>query len=171
MKTNILNNTITSQNLDILEVLELYNLKYNLTESDITKYITAYDNITNYLGCNKYKLTEGITNNKNKYNNILIDLYHQTIPSEIIDIYPIGIVFNLKLDKNNSIQDLTKTDLNKYKNKYFLFVQEKLKFQIKFPSSIGKLKFKLIKINYLKVQKLCRYSYMFVKINKIWKLK
>ena len=117
MKTNFLNNSATSQNLDILEVLELYNPKYNLTESDITKYITAYDKITNSLGCNKYKLTEGITNNKNKYKNILVDLYHQTIPSEVIYKYPIGIVFNLKQVENkfNNIQDLSKTDINNYK--------------------------------------------------------
>jgi len=104
MKTNFLSNSITSQNLDILEVLKLYNPKYNLTESEIIKYITAYDNITNSLGCNKYKLTEGITNNKNKYNNILIDLYHQTIPSNIIYDYPISIVFNIK-QVGQDIQD------------------------------------------------------------------
>jgi len=33
------------------------------------------------------------------------------------------------------------------KFKYFLFVQEKLNIQIKFPVCIGKLKLKLIKIN------------------------
>lgn len=111
MNTNFLNNNITSQNLSTLEVLELYNPKYNLTESDIVKYITAYDKITSSLGCNKYKLTEGISNNKNKYNNILVDLYHQTIPLEIIDEYPLGIVFNIKQDKFNNIQDLTKANI------------------------------------------------------------
>lgn len=109
-------NGVTSQNLNILEVLELYNPKYSLTESDINNYIEAYDKITNSLGCNKYKLTEGITNNRNKYNNILIDLYHQTIPSEIIDEYPIGIVFNIKQDKHYNILDLTKEDINRYKS-------------------------------------------------------
>ncbi len=113
---NPMNNNITSQNLTNLEVMELYNPKYNLSESDIKKYITPYDNITSSLGCNKYNLTEGITNNKNKYNNILIDLYHQTIPSEIIDIYPIGIVFNIKQDQHNNIHDLSKTDINNYKS-------------------------------------------------------
>jgi|SRR6266853_284716 len=108
-------NGVTSQNLNILEVLELYNPKYNLTELEINSYIEAYDHITNSLGCNKYRLTEGITNNKNKYSNILVDLYHQTIPSEIIDEYPIGIVFNIKQDKHYNILDLTKKDINNIK--------------------------------------------------------
>ena len=175
---------ITIKNLE-----DFNNPKYSITKLDIFKYITVLEYLfkNNELNLaynlNPYLINKINNSNNlfvyneilgtNKYNNILIDLYHQTIPSEIIDIYPIGIVFNLKLYKNNFIQDLTKTDLNKYKNKYkyFLFVQEKLKFQIKFPTCLGKLNFKLIKINYLKVQKLCRYSYMFVKINKNLKLK
>jgi hypothetical protein len=112
---NPMNNNITSQNLSILEVMELYNPKYNLSESEINKYITAYDNITTSLGCNKYKLTEGITNNKNKYNNILIDLYHQTIPSDIIFEYPLITVFNIKQDNHNNIRALSKSDINKIK--------------------------------------------------------
>jgi hypothetical protein len=104
-------NGVTSQSLNILEVIELFNPKYNLTESDITKYVTAYDKITNSLGYNKYKLTEGITNNKNKYNHILVDLYHQTIPSNIIYEYPISIVFNIKQDSYNNTMDLTRADI------------------------------------------------------------
>ena len=108
-------NGVSSQNLNTLEVLELYNPKYNLAESDINSYITAYDKITNYLGCNKYKLTEGITNNKYKYKNILIDLYHQTIPSKLIYDYPLSIVFNIK-QVGQDIQDLSKADFNNIKN-------------------------------------------------------
>jgi len=35
-------------------------------------YILAYDHINNSLGCDKYKLTEGITKNENLYNNIIL---------------------------------------------------------------------------------------------------
>lgn len=124
MKTNILNNKITSQNLDILEVLELYNSKYNLTESDITNYVLAYDSITNSLGNNRYKLTEGITNNKYKYKNILVDLYHQTIPYKVLNCYPISIVFGIKQDKYNNIQDLTKADINKIRSTFDVEARE-----------------------------------------------
>ena len=87
----------------------------NLSLSDIKNYTRAYNKITNSLGCDKYTLTEGITNNKYKYKNILVDLYHQTIPSEIINRYPISIVFNIKKDKHNNIKTLTKVDIKNYK--------------------------------------------------------
>lgn len=118
MNTNFINNNITSQNLDILDVLELYNPKYNLTESDIVKYITAYDKITDSLGCNKYKLTEGITNNKNKYNNILVDLFYQNISQKIINNYPISVVFNIKQDNHKNIRDLTRADINNIRSSF-----------------------------------------------------
>jgi hypothetical protein len=74
------NKKLESSNLNELEVQNLYNKNYNLTEFDIYKYITAYDCITESLGCNKYNLTEGINSDKNKYNNILIDLFYNNIP-------------------------------------------------------------------------------------------
>jgi hypothetical protein len=112
------NNKITSDSLTELEIFEMTDIKYNLSVLDIKNYITAYDKVINSLGCDKYKLTEGITKDNYKYKNILVDLYHKTIPSEILYVYPIGIVFNIKQIgyKHNIIQDLTKTDINNYKN-------------------------------------------------------
>lgn len=57
-----------SQTLSDIEIQNLYHTKYNLTEFDIYKYITAIDHINDSLGCDKYNLTEGITSDKNKYN-------------------------------------------------------------------------------------------------------
>ena len=74
------NKELISETLSKLEIKNLFDQKYNLTEFDIYKYITALDHIRNSLGCYKINLTEGITSNKNKYNNILIDLYYQNIP-------------------------------------------------------------------------------------------
>src|ERR1700742_4339011 len=74
------NNKLISTNLSESQVLELYNKKYNLSEFEIYKYITTYDYIRDSLGCSKYTLTEGITSDKNIYNNILIDLFFINIP-------------------------------------------------------------------------------------------
>jgi len=76
------NKNLTSIYLTELEVQNLYNIKYSLTEFDIYKYITALDYIQDSLNSN-YKLTEGITSNKNKFNNILVDLFYHNISSEI----------------------------------------------------------------------------------------
>jgi len=77
---------IESQNLSAIAIQNLYDSKYKLTEFDIYKYVTAYDYITESLGCSnpKYKLTEGITKPENKYNNILIDLFYHNIPNLFI---------------------------------------------------------------------------------------
>src|ERR1700679_254797 len=104
------NNKLISHNLSDLEVQNLYNKFYNLSEFDIYKYITAYDYINESLGCEKYKLTEGITLEQNKYNNILIDLFYKNISSDIINQYPISMVFGIK-QTDLGIKDLTKKDL------------------------------------------------------------
>lgn len=93
-----------------MAIQSLYDKKYNLTEFDIYKYVTAYDHITESLGCDKYNLTEGITKPENKYNNILIDLYYQNIPWKLTSEYSISEVFSLK-QKGYKIQDLTNWDL------------------------------------------------------------
>jgi len=109
------NNKLISTNLNELEIKNLYNKKYHLTEFDIYKYITAYDLIIDSLGCEKYSLTEGITANKNKYNNILIDLFYKNISPQIIRQYSLSIVFGIKQVKYGEIQDLTPLDIKKYK--------------------------------------------------------
>jgi len=76
----IQNNKLISKNLNDIEVQELYNKKYKLSEFDIYKYITALDHISNSLGSDKIKFTEGITKDRYKYNNILIDLFYHNIP-------------------------------------------------------------------------------------------
>ena len=111
------NKKLISQTLSAIEIQNLYNKKYQLTEFDIYKYITAYDHIVNSMGCDKYKLTEGILSDKNKYNNILIDLYYQNISSQLIINYPISIIFSIKQDGDN-IQDLTQNDMD-YWRSYF----------------------------------------------------
>lgn len=106
-----LKNNITSQYLTELELLELYDKKYNLTENDINKYIIAYDHINGSLGFDKYKLTEGITNNKNKYIKILVDLFHQSIHSKIIISFPISVVFGIK-QVGQDIKNLTRWEIH-----------------------------------------------------------
>jgi len=83
------NKNLTSQYLTDLEVHQLYNKKYKITEFDIYKYIVALDYIRDSLN-SKLFLTEGITKDKNKYNNILIDLFYHNIPSNIIKGYSIS---------------------------------------------------------------------------------
>lgn len=105
----------TTPNLDILS---LYDPKYNLTEFDIYKYIVANDFLKESLSCDKYSLTEGITYDKNKYNNILIDLFYKNIPSDIINQYPISIIFNIK-QEGQIIKDLTKKDISSWYGKMY----------------------------------------------------
>lgn len=109
------NNKIISHNLSDMEIQNLYNEKYQLTEFDIYKYITALDYIADFLGCNKFTLTEGISLDKNKYNNILLDLFFVNIPLEIMSLYPISVIFSIKQLKYGEIQDLTKSDIKTYK--------------------------------------------------------
>jgi hypothetical protein len=53
--------SLSQTNLSDLKIQILYNKEYKLTEFDRYKYITAYDYITDSLGCDKYNLNEGIT--------------------------------------------------------------------------------------------------------------
>ena len=84
--------------------------KYNLSEFKIFLYIKAHDYLINSLNCNKFKLNEGITKNKNIYNNILIDLIYKNIPQDIICQYPISTVFGIKQIRPGFIIDLTKLE-------------------------------------------------------------
>ena len=111
------NKNLTSQYLNDLEVLDLYDPKYNLTEFDIYKYITAIDHINGSLGCDKYNLTEGVTNYKNKYNNILVDLFYHNISQKLITQYPISVVFGIK-QVGREIKDLTQSDINKHRSTF-----------------------------------------------------
>jgi len=103
------NNKLVSQNLSDLETQNLYDKKYNLTDFEIYKFITAYDYINDSLGCNKFTLTEGISSDINKYNNILIDLFYNNIPSNVIVQYPISIIFGIK-QVGQDIEDLSKLE-------------------------------------------------------------
>lgn len=109
------NNKLISNNLTDTQTLDLYNKKYSLTEFDRYKYITVLDHAIDSLSCNKYNFTEGITSDKNKYNNILIDLFDINIPVEIMSYYPISVIFSIKQSVHGEIQDLTKQDLKNYK--------------------------------------------------------
>jgi len=107
MRSKNINNKLISQTLTDLEISQLYDKKYNLTEFEIYKFITAHDYINESLGCNKFTLTEGITSDKNKYNNILIDLFYMNLSPKLISNFPISIVFKIK-QKGLDIYDLTK---------------------------------------------------------------
>jgi hypothetical protein len=89
-------NKLRSNNIPEQQVILMKNKKYNLSEFDIYKYISGYEFLRETLGMNKFKLTEGITLAKNKYRNILIDLLYFNIPSELINLYPLSIVFGIK---------------------------------------------------------------------------
>jgi hypothetical protein len=97
---------LISNNLSDIEIQELRDTKYQLTEFDIYKYIYALDYLKDSLNCNKISFTEGITKDKNIYKNILLDLFYQNIPAEIINFYPISVVFGIKQSGRN-IKDLT----------------------------------------------------------------
>jgi len=107
-----LNGDLLSQNLSESEIQNLYSKEYKLNEFDIYKYITAHDYIHDSLGCDKFNLTEGISKDKNKYNNILIDLFFQNISQKIINNYPISVVFGIKQDNYKNITDLSRTDIH-----------------------------------------------------------
>jgi len=109
------NNKLISNNLTDTQTLDLYNKKYLLTEFERYKYITVLDHAIDSLSCSKYTFTEGITSDKNKYNNILIDLFFINIPEEIISFYPISVVFSIKQSNYGEIQDLTKQDIKTIK--------------------------------------------------------
>ena len=117
------NKILTSQYLNDIEIKELYNKKYQLTEFDIYKYLTALDSIKDSLNSN-ITLTEGIIYDKNIFNNILIDLYYHNVPHKIIYYYPISLVFGIK-QIGQYIQDLSEKDINSWKgnmywNPYYL---------------------------------------------------
>jgi len=101
------NNKLVSTNLSESQVLDLYNKKYNLTEFDIYKYIIALDYIIDSLGCIRDTLTEGISQDKNKYNNILIDLFYQNLDKSFTSENPISVVFGIKDLGQGVIRDLT----------------------------------------------------------------
>lgn len=117
------NKNFTSQYLNDLDIQKLYNKEYKLTEFDIYKYITAIDHINDSLGCDKYNLTEGITSDKNKYNNILIDLFYHNISHKLIAQYPISIVFGIK-QVGREIKDLNQSDINYHRTSFDLEAPE-----------------------------------------------
>ena len=109
---------LISQNFSDIEIQELRDKRYKLTEFDIYKYINAYDHIRESLNCDRFTFTEGMEKDKNKYNNILVDLFYHNIPSDIIHHYPISIVFKIKqvCGTNHDIQDLSKDEIKSWKD-------------------------------------------------------
>ena len=98
------NNKLISNILSELEIQNLYNKKYNLTEFGIYKYLIALEKIDN-LNCRKYNLTEGITENKNIYNNILVDLFYLNIPLDTLNLNSISTLFeNTELVWENNVE-------------------------------------------------------------------
>jgi hypothetical protein len=104
------NNKLVSSNLSDTQITQLYDKKYNLSEFDIYRYITAYDYLIDSLGHSKYTLTEGITTNKNKYNNILVDLFYQSVIHKVISYYSTSIVFGIKKTNKGEVTDLNRSE-------------------------------------------------------------
>jgi len=113
LETN--NDRLISNNLTSTQTLDLYDKKYNLNDFERYKYITVLDHAIDSLKFSKYTFTEGITMDKNKYNNILIDLFFINIPRDIMSYYPISVVFSIKQSKYSEILDLTQKDIKNYK--------------------------------------------------------
>jgi len=107
-------NRLISQNFTDLEIDNLYKPEYGLQEFNIYLYIKAQEFLKNQLNCNKITLTEGIITPNTKYNNILIDLIYMNIPSKLLNIYPISVVFRIK-QEGREIKDLTRSDLYKFR--------------------------------------------------------
>ena len=131
------NNKLVSQTLSDLEISQLYDNKYSLTEFDIYKYIIALDYITQSLGCSKYTLTEGITDDKYKYNNILIDLFYQSIHLDTLHLNPISTLFeNTEIEWDESVEiwddddnvnyTLNRTSQNYSGNSYTYYIFKQL---------------------------------------------
>jgi len=69
-------------------------------------------------------LNSGILVEKNKYNNILIDLKLENIPKEIIYDYPISLLFKFGLSKSKYLLDLSEENRLKSIEKLSILFQE-----------------------------------------------
>jgi len=88
------NYKLKNTTLSSLEFKLLFDPKYCLTQFEIYLYIKALD----YLRSNNYyhiNLSKGLTEDNNKYRNILIDLYHQNISNEFIFNTSISKLFGI----------------------------------------------------------------------------
>jgi hypothetical protein len=98
------------------ELSLLYNSNYGLTEFEIYLYIKVLD----YLFINNkfnINLSSGLTEDSNKYKNILVDLYYQNISNEFIFNIPISNLFGFKYidDKPQNLYKSYTGDYTTYK--------------------------------------------------------
>jgi len=94
------NNTLQSEYLNDQEIQNLEQPEYNLTKFEVYKYIKSIDYLRSK-GIKWITLTEGITSNENKYNNVLTDLYYQNIPKEALFKLFISSLFNFEMNRVN----------------------------------------------------------------------
>ena len=110
------NYKLKRSSLSSLEFKLLFNSKYCLTEFEIYLYIKALD----YLRSNNYyniNLSNGLTEDSNKYRNILVDLYYQNISNEFINNITISNLFGF-----NYIDDKPYNLFKSYTGNYDTYV-------------------------------------------------
>jgi hypothetical protein len=120
------NYKLKSSSLSSLEFKLLHNSKYCLTQFEIYLYIKTLE----YLRLNNYhyiNLSSGLTEDSNKYRNILVDLYYQNISNEFIFNIPISNLFGF-----NYIDDKPYNLYKSYTGNYDTYVtlKELLKFYL-----------------------------------------
>lgn len=107
---------IKSSSLSFKELNLLYNSKYDLTQFEIYLYIKSLDYLRSQDNVT-INLNEGITENKNLFRNVLVDLYYQNINDEEVFKIPIAYLFGFKYYNNKPQNiDVLSLDLQK-KNK------------------------------------------------------
>jgi len=99
-----------------LDQIKIIFVKNNISLELLYRYIDSSD----YLwlrDLDENELQSGILVDKNKYNNILIDLKTESIPKEILYDYPISLIFKFLITKKGYIIDLVDPgNLDKFSN-------------------------------------------------------
>lgn len=106
------NYKLKSSSLSYLEFKLLHNSKYCLTQFEIYLYIKTLD----YLRSNNFyniNLSSGLTEDNNKFRNILVDLYYQNISDELIFNTSISNLFGIKII-DNKFQNIYKSYVGNY---------------------------------------------------------
>jgi len=99
----------------------LEDSRYNLTKFEIYKYIKSIEYLRSR-GKFTINLNEGIELNQNKFRNVLIDLFYQDIPDEVILETPISSLFKFEHSKvedpSIKIQPIEIKEVKDIKNNY-----------------------------------------------------
>lgn len=104
------NNKLISQTLNDYQVETLRQSKYNLTQFEIYLFIKSLDYLRSQNN-EKINLIEGITEDKNLFRNVLVDLYYQNINDKEVFNTPITYLFGFNY-YNNKPQNIETLSLN-----------------------------------------------------------